>query len=120
MSVLHRFAREFGLVTVLGAAIGLGGVLLLESVSAAPPNEIKTAAPSLPTARVTSERTWNDHEQFQSDVADRASSNPEAFPDCTAARAAGAAPVYANDPRYGPHLDGDDDGIGCEPRRRRR
>jgi hypothetical protein len=37
------------------------------------------------------------------------------FPGCNAARAAGAAPVYRGDPGYGPHLDGDGDGIGCEP-----
>jgi hypothetical protein len=41
------------------------------------------------------------------------------FRDCRVARAAGAAPVYAGDPRYGPWLDGDDDGIGCEPYHRR-
>ncbi|MEN0030923.1 MAG: excalibur calcium-binding domain-containing protein, partial [Pseudomonadota bacterium] len=30
------------------------------------------------------------------------------------ARAAGAAPVRRGDPGYGPHLDRDNDGIGCE------
>ncbi len=37
-----------------------------------------------------------------------------AFPNCTAARAAGAAPVRAGDPGYGRHLDRDGDGVGCE------
>ena len=37
-----------------------------------------------------------------------------AYENCTAARAAGAAPVYRGDPGYGPHLDRDNDGIGCE------
>lgn len=36
------------------------------------------------------------------------------FKNCTAARAAGAAPVYRGDPGYGAHLDRDGDGIGCE------
>lgn len=36
------------------------------------------------------------------------------FPNCAAARAAGAAPVRAGDPGYGRHLDRDGDGIGCE------
>lgn len=40
-----------------------------------------------------------------------------AFADCSEARAAGAAPVRRGDPGYGPHLDRDGDGIGCEPRR---
>lgn len=36
------------------------------------------------------------------------------YENCTAARAAGAAPVYSGDPGYGPHLDRDRDGVGCE------
>ncbi len=40
-----------------------------------------------------------------------------AYANCTEARAAGAAPVRRGDPGYGPHLDRDGDGIGCEPRR---
>jgi len=37
-----------------------------------------------------------------------------AFENCTAARAAGAAPVLAGQAGYGAHLDRDGDGIGCE------
>lgn len=37
------------------------------------------------------------------------------FANCAEARAAGAAPVRRGDPGYGPHLDRDNDGIGCEP-----
>lgn len=36
------------------------------------------------------------------------------YKNCTAARAAGAAPVYKGDPGYAKHLDRDGDGIGCE------
>ncbi|WP_301076470.1 excalibur calcium-binding domain-containing protein [Sphingomonas sp.] len=36
------------------------------------------------------------------------------FPNCSAARAAGAAPVRRGDPGYGLHLDRDNDGVGCE------
>jgi hypothetical protein len=42
-----------------------------------------------------------------------------AFPNCTAARAAGAAPVRRGEPGYGKHLDRDGDGIGCEPYKER-
>ncbi|QCO68526.2 excalibur calcium-binding domain-containing protein [Luteimonas yindakuii] len=42
-----------------------------------------------------------------------------AFRNCAEARAAGAAPVRRGDPGYAPHLDRDDDGIGCEPYRGR-
>ncbi|WP_232307618.1 excalibur calcium-binding domain-containing protein [Sphingobium chungbukense] len=36
------------------------------------------------------------------------------FANCSAARAAGAAPVRVGDPGYGRHLDRDADGVGCE------
>jgi hypothetical protein len=36
------------------------------------------------------------------------------YDNCTAARAAGAAPVRVGQPGYGTHLDRDGDGIGCE------
>jgi hypothetical protein len=36
------------------------------------------------------------------------------YANCTAARAAGAAPVYRGSPGYGTHLDRDGDGIGCD------
>ena len=43
-----------------------------------------------------------------------APSSGGAYRNCTAARAAGAAPVMRGEPGYGPHLDRDNDGIGCE------
>lgn len=36
------------------------------------------------------------------------------YKNCTAAREAGGAPVYAGQPGYGRHLDRDGDGVGCE------
>lgn len=36
------------------------------------------------------------------------------YRNCSEARAAGAAPVRRGEPGYGPHLDRDNDGIGCE------
>jgi len=43
-----------------------------------------------------------------------ASSGSAYYPNCSAARAAGAAPVYANEPGYSRRLDRDGDGVGCE------
>jgi hypothetical protein len=42
-----------------------------------------------------------------------------AYRNCAEARAAGAAPVRRGEPGYGPQLDRDNDGIGCEPYRGR-
>lgn len=38
---------------------------------------------------------------------------------CNEVRAAGLAPLYRGQPGYRPEMDGDDDGIACEPHRRR-
>ena len=39
------------------------------------------------------------------------------YPGCRAARAAGVAPIHRGSPGYRPEMDGDDDGIACEPHR---
>lgn len=39
---------------------------------------------------------------------------------CNEVRAAGLAPLYRGQPGYRPEMDGDDDGIACEPHRGRR
>ncbi|WP_308307522.1 excalibur calcium-binding domain-containing protein [Streptomyces sp. ISL-10] len=36
------------------------------------------------------------------------------YANCSAVRAAGAAPIHAGDPGYGRHLDRDGDGVACE------
>ncbi|WP_336985572.1 thermonuclease family protein [Altererythrobacter aquiaggeris] len=42
------------------------------------------------------------------------------YRNCREARAAGAAPIYRGQPGYRPEMDGDNDGIACEPYRGRR
>ncbi|MGA1806517.1 excalibur calcium-binding domain-containing protein [Sphingobium sp. WW5] len=37
------------------------------------------------------------------------------YRNCREARAAGAAPIYRGQPGFGDHMDGDGDGIACEP-----
>lgn len=37
-----------------------------------------------------------------------------AFPNCSAARAAGRSNIRAGEPGYGQHLDRDGDGVACE------
>lgn len=41
--------------------------------------------------------------------------NSWSYRNCREARAAGAAPLYRGQPGYGAHMDGDNDGIACEP-----
>ena len=40
------------------------------------------------------------------------------YRNCAEARRAGAAPLRRGEPGYGAHMDGDSDGIACEPYRR--
>lgn len=44
----------------------------------------------------------------------RLASSSSVFANCSAARAAGAAPVRSGDPGYSRRLDRDGDGVGCE------
>ncbi len=44
--------------------------------------------------------------------------NGWSYRNCAEARRAGAAPLRRGSPGYGPHMDGDGDGIACEPVRR--
>jgi len=37
------------------------------------------------------------------------------FANCTAARAAGAAPIHVGEPGYRSEMDRDGDGVACEP-----
>jgi hypothetical protein len=41
----------------------------------------------------------------------------EYYASCDDARAAGKAPLYAGQPGYRPEMDGDGDGVACEPYR---
>lgn len=51
---------------------------------------------------------------------DQSSGTSWSYRNCREARAAGAAPLYRGEPGYGAHMDGDGDGIACEPYRGRR
>lgn len=42
------------------------------------------------------------------------------YRNCDEARAAGVTPLYRGQPGYGAHMDGDNDGVACEPYRGRR
>ena len=50
--------------------------------------------------------------QLMSDQSPQTSSS---YPNCRAARSAGAAPLRVGEPGYGADLDRDGDGVACEP-----
>ena len=79
--------------------------------------QAKAAATAAATARATSAAVAK--AKAAAAVRKRAASVPVPlvgvyYKNCTAARAAGAAPVHRGDPGYASHLDRDNDGVGCE------
>lgn len=86
--------RGFLTLTGLCSALTFGGVLLLTAPSTGQrPGQASGARPP---------------QRGSGDVY---------YPGCNAVRAAGAAPLYRGQPGYRPEMDGDDDGIACEPHR---
>lgn len=118
-------------------AVGIGAFALgRSSVSAPPPVQPATAAsepalPSEPIAREVGQTPAIERVPAEAETS-RVAESPiqiakpvyaiagdEAEPsvyfrNCSAARAAGAAPVRYGDPGYASHLDRDSDGVGCE------
>ncbi|MBB3941720.1 hypothetical protein GGR39_003401 [Novosphingobium fluoreni] len=79
------------------------------------PVEYRRAHPREPdAAKVTDSRRWTSPRRPQA----QGSGYP--YRSCAQARAADAAPMYRGQPGYNPNLDGDGDGISCEPYRGRR
>lgn len=78
-------------------------------------NRIEAVKESI-AQRAEEERVAAEQEaQRQAEMANQQAANQTAYyPNCSAARAAGAAPVYQGQPGYGRHLDRDGDGVGCE------
>lgn len=76
---------------------------------------IKSEITKAPTTKITKVGTYvaPPPQPAPATPAPQSSSNVY-YKNCTAARAAGAAPVYAGEPGYASHLDRDNDGIGCE------
>jgi endonuclease YncB( thermonuclease family) len=58
----------------------------------------------------------------RSGTRERSVASPRSFVyrNCAQARAAGTTPLYRGQPGYGAHMDGDGDGIACEPYRGQR
>lgn len=82
-----------------GAVIGAGSVAMSENGAASVIGSMKSVAVSAGIMRANTPQ-------------------PGAYyPGCDAARAAGVAPLYAGEPGYREGMDGDGDGIACEPYR---
>lgn len=93
------------------AAVAPPPIAAARVAEAAIPKRIRPQAPRRARPKPVTRRTL------------RAAPRPPApsvyFPGCNAVRAAGLAPLLRGQPGYRPEMDGDDDGIACEPHHRR-
>jgi len=93
---------SFAIVVLAGAGV-IGALAGVGSAVATPEGQAKVAASVKQAAVATSIRR-------------RRPPRPgDAWGGCNDARAAGTAPIYRGEPGYRENMDGDGDGIACEP-----
>ena len=109
---------------------GLGGYAWSSLTAPAAPAPVPRKATTVPLPASPSELPADLDEEWssRSDDAAQPAIGPvaSAAPDrsvyyagCNEVRAAGKAPLYAGQPGYRPEMDGDADGVACEPYRGR-
>lgn len=116
----------FGLAGGYGWSAMTPKVAPASRAAAAPPPKPTTIIPAdLP--QTADDRAWTARAQAPRAAPAMASAPPRSsrieqsvtYSGCNAVRAAGKAPLYAGQPGYRPEMDGDGDGIACEPIRGR-
>jgi len=103
---IQSYDRVVSACTISGRAIGQ----MMRAEGIAEGGRGYSEAPSRPAPRRFAERF---------EIAPVPSGGSPQYRSCREARAAGAAPMYRGQPGYNPRLDGDGDGIACEPYRGR-
>lgn len=96
--------RRFLATTAIASALTFGGVLFLT----APPATQGPGAATPPSSPLSFAEPSPAPSPIISNVH---------YSGCNEVRAAGAAPLYRGQPGYREEMDGDDDGIACEPHR---
>ena len=97
---------RFSTISLLAGGVALGAVVGIGTVATTPSGRADIAAGASNTAVA-----FGLKRQREPQVGDYWSG-------CREARASGTAPIYRGEPGYRPEMDGDDDGIACEPYRR--
>jgi hypothetical protein len=97
---VHHATRAAGIVggaALVGAVIGVGSLAITPDRASAAAQAIKPWAVSMGLQRA------------------RAPQPGDYWSGCRSAKAAGTAPIYVGEPGYRAEMDGDGDGIACEP-----
>lgn len=92
--------------TILIGAAALGAIIGIGSVAVTP------------EGRATIELAANEVSVLSGARRARSPQLGDRWSGCNDARAAGTAPIYRHEPGYRSEMDGDGDGIACEPYRR--
>jgi len=98
-----RTEKQNGIVTVLIGGTLLGAIVGVGSLATTPEGRSAVAARTTALAVKTGFKRARE---------------PQAgdwWGGCNDARRAGTEPIYRGEPGYRPEMDGDDDGIACEP-----
>ena len=127
-------SRAFALLTALGSAATFAGVWVATEPAPvvagpiAPPSAPVDVTPPAPPVRkavaraITPEPDTHVVREFVAAESNRPRGNARLeasvyYSGCREARAAGVAPLYRGQPGYRQGMDGDDDGVACEPYR---
>lgn len=89
--------KFLGLAAVLGATVGVGTIAIDKDGRAGIASALKPIAVKAGLARA------------------RQPQPGDQWGGCDDARAAGTAPIYSGEPGYRENMDGDGDGVACEP-----
>jgi len=123
----EALAAKLAACTMLVAAVGAGSFFMRDRDAPTPVEQSQSveAIPYTPphmmsAAALDAQQPSSGAVAPQQAAPAKTSRSSWSYPNCGAARAAGAAPLYAGQPGYGPHMDGDGDGIACEPYRGQR
>lgn len=129
----NNFAlKSLAMAGLVGVAVGGGGRILSSPPLPQSSNANEVTADWRPTRNTIDDRPISaadldaqqpadvSHKsQFPRPTATSMNAGMWSYRNCREARAAGAAPLYRGQPGYGAHMDGDGDGIACEPYRGR-
>jgi hypothetical protein len=99
LDAVRNALRYLGIAAIGGAIIGVGSVALTDSGRATILGAIKPIAVLTGVVRARDPQLG------------------DYWRGCDDARAAGTAPIYSGEPGYREGMDGDSDGIACEPYR---
>nr|WP_116092552.1 excalibur calcium-binding domain-containing protein [Sphingomonas crusticola] len=104
-------------LAAIGIAFLLGRWTTSEnaSVPAAPAPLISPSAPAVAATPTTEESGTDQPKAIKEEpIAAQPTQQAVYYQNCSAARAAGAAPIRMGEPGYAPKLDRDGDGVACE------